>query len=105
MASSGQLRASIVAGAANNVLAEDRHGAALRDRGILYAPDYAINSGGLINVATEYRSDGYNESVAHEKIAEVYGTMLEIFERASREGLPTNIVADGIARERIQNGS
>lgn len=94
-----QLRCEVVAGAANNQLAEDRHGLVLRERGILYSPDYAINAGGLINVAHELR--GYDADGAREDVEAIYATMLEIFERADRVGRSTNLVADAIAEERI----
>lgn len=98
-ASLGLLNCAIVAGAANNQLSENRHGAALMERGILYAPDYAINAGGLINVAQEYQ--GYDLDRVRAKTSEIYETMLHIFERAQAENLPTHLVADRIAEERI----
>ena len=94
-----KLRCSIVGGAANNQLAEDYHGQALRQRGILYGPDYAINAGGLINVAQEYA--GYNPAEVRRKVEAIYDTMLQIFERADREERPTNEVADLIVEERL----
>ncbi|WP_199589833.1 Glu/Leu/Phe/Val dehydrogenase family protein [Lujinxingia litoralis] len=94
-----QLRCQIVAGAANNQLLEDRHGLELHNRGILYAPDYAINAGGLINVALEYV--GYDRERALAKTSEIYETMLAIFDRASSENLPTDVVADRIVEEKI----
>lgn len=94
-----QLKVDIVAGGANNQLAEDRHGMALKERGILYAPDYALNAGGLINVASEF--EGYNADRSREKTTRIYDTMLQIFERSAREGLPTNLVADRIVEEII----
>ncbi len=94
-----QIRAAIVAGAANNQLAEDRHGLALRDRGILYAPDYVINGGGIINISYEF--GGYDSNRARQHTARIHHQLLEIFDRAEQEGLPTNIVADHIAEERL----
>ena len=64
-----ELRCSIVAGSANNVLAESHHGEALAERGILYAPDYVINAGGLINVADEL--EGYNERRAVKRVMRI----------------------------------
>ena len=96
-----QLNCAIVAGAANNVLAEPRHGQALADRGILYAPDYAINSGGLINVAFEYRPEGYNAAEVQAKVSAVYETMATIFERSASTGRLPHEVADAMAEERI----
>jgi len=95
------INALIVAGAANNVLAESRHGDALHKRGILYAPDYAINAGGLMNVAVEFGPGGYDRAKAHTHVASLYDAMMHIFERAASEGLPTHQVADLIAEERI----
>ena len=94
-----QLRCEVVAGASNNQLAEDRHGQDLRGRGILYAPDYAINAGGLINVAQEYK--GYDRQKAEAKCSLIYDTMMQIFERAEKEEAPTGVVADRIVDEMI----
>lgn len=94
-----QLKCSIIAGASNNQLAENHHGQQVKDAGILYAPDYAINAGGLINVAEEFR--GYDPEAARQKCALIHDTMLEIFERAAREDLPTNVIADRIVEEMI----
>ena len=93
------LKCAIVAGASNNQLAEDHHGQMLRERGILYAPDYAINAGGLINVAQEYK--GYDATSAKEACTVIYETMMQIFERAEREGAPTGRVADQLVEEMI----
>lgn len=94
-----QLKAKVVAGAANNQLAEERHGQALRDRGILYAPDYVINAGGLIDVA-RFKINLDIEQ-ARTKLRQIDDTLTEIFERADKEGLPTSEVADRIAEERF----
>ena len=91
--------ASRVAGAANNQLAEDRHGQELHDRGILYAPDYVINAGGLINVYNELI--GYNREVAMRTARGIYASMLRLFEIARAQSLPTYIAADRLAEERI----
>ena len=93
-----RLKASIIAGAANNQLAEDFHGDALKKRGILYTPDYVINAGGIINVNYE---DNYDQAKALSKVDEIYGTLTEIFETADREHKTTNVVADSLARNRI----
>lgn len=95
------LNTKIVAGASNNVLAEDRHGVELFKRGILYAPDYAINAGGLINVAIEYSPGGYDAAKATEQVTGLYDALWAIFERAKSEDTPTHIVADRIVEERI----
>jgi len=95
-----RLKCEVVAGASNNQLAKPHHGAQLMERGILYAPDYAINAGGLINVAQEF--EGYDREAAMTKTKEIYDTMLAIFERAERDGRPTHQVADEIAEERFR---
>ncbi len=94
-----QLKVDIVAGASNNQLAEDRHGLELKERGILYAPDYALNAGGLINVASEF--EGYNVEKSRKLTTAIYDTMLGIFDRAMGEDAPTNEIADRIVEEII----
>ena len=95
-----RLRCRIVAGAANNQLKEERHGDALQKRGILYAPDFIINAGGVINVADEL--DGYNRERAYRKVAKVYDNLLKVFEIALRDGIPTYQAADRMAEERVE---
>jgi leucine dehydrogenase len=94
-----RLRCLIVAGAANNQLAEPRHGDDLHFRGILYAPDYAINAGGLINVALEL--EGYNADKARERTLKVYDTIHEIADRSRVSLTPTYRVADLIVEEKL----
>ncbi|MFP4598364.1 MAG: Leu/Phe/Val dehydrogenase [Persicimonas sp.] len=94
-----QLTCDIVAGAANNQLAEDRHGEILRDRGILYAPDYVINAGGLIHVAADYA--GQDGDWARTETEGIFDTLIEIFERADADNLPTGVVADRIVEEKL----
>jgi leucine dehydrogenase len=94
-----ELRCSIVAGSANNVLAESHHGEALSERGILYAPDYVINAGGLINVADEL--EGYNERRAVNRVMRIEDTIRRVIAISRRDGVPTNIAADTLALERI----
>ena len=93
------LKVDIVAGAANNVLAEARHGDELHRRGILYAPDYVINAGGLINVYGELSS--WTSERAMRKAGDIYSTLLRIFELSANEGVPTYVAADRIAEQRI----
>jgi leucine dehydrogenase len=93
------LKAKIVAGAANNQLAEPRHGDDLYARGILYAPDYAINAGGLINVAQEVK--GYDPRLARDKTLKIYDTIYDICERSKKLGAPTYKVADIIVEEKL----
>jgi leucine dehydrogenase len=93
------LRCSIIAGSANNILLEARHGAALAERGILYAPDYVINAGGLINVADEL--EGYDQTRATKRVARIYDSVKKIIAISKRDGVPTNVAADTLALERI----
>jgi leucine dehydrogenase len=95
-----RLRAGIVAGAANNQLAEDRHGDELAARGVLYAPDYVINAGGIISVALEIegaRDPGH----ALEQVTRIHGRLLGIFGEAEARGVAPHRVADAMARARI----
>jgi len=94
-----RLKCKIVGGSANNQLQEDRHGDALQDMGILYAPDYIINAGGVINVADGL--SGYNRERALRKAAGIYDTMLKVVEISRRDGIPTYKAADRLAEERI----
>ncbi|MDX2086875.1 MAG: Glu/Leu/Phe/Val dehydrogenase dimerization domain-containing protein [Kofleriaceae bacterium] len=94
-----RLRAPIVAGAANNQLAEPRHGDDLHARGILYAPDYAINAGGLINVAQEVT--GYDAQLARENTLKIFDTIWDICERSMRLAAPTYKVADIMVEEKL----
>ena len=94
-----QLRASIVAGSANNQLAEERHGRTLHQRNILYAPDYAINAGGVIWVSHEGPAFNAVAALAHVERIEV--TLAEIFARARKEGVPPEAAADLVAEDRF----
>lgn len=95
------LRTRIVAGSANNQLAEERHGLALKKSNILYAPDYAINAGGVINIYHEHKGD-YRQRDAFEHIARIYDTLQAIFKRSRRLDIPPSLAADQLAEERFQ---
>jgi leucine dehydrogenase len=95
----GRLRVDIVAGGANNQLAEDRHGDMLEERHITYAPDYVINGGGLINVNAELH--GWSAERGRSKAGEIYDTILRVFEIARDEGIPSYRAADRLAEQRI----
>jgi len=99
-----QLRAKVVAGCANNQLKEPRHGDKLTELDILYAPDYVINAGGIINIFFEQDEDGYSADKATAKVGEIYQTLTEIFERSKADNMPTYKVADIMAQEIIANG-
>ena len=95
-----ELRARAVCGLANNQLAEPRHGKMLQQFGIVYAPDYVVNAGGVI-----YGSDDifktHKTSEAENKIRGIGAVLLEIFARAEKEGRPTSDIADDMARQRL----
>ncbi len=96
------LKCSIVAGAANNQLKDESiHGQMLKDRGILYAPDYAINAGGLINVANEI--EGYNRDRAFSQAEGIYDILLTIFQLAEDENIPTYMAANRVAEKRMED--
>ncbi len=95
-----QFKFEIIAGSANNQLAEERHGDAIEERGILYAPDYVINAGGLINVYGEL--NGWTRERAQRKAGEIYDTLGQIFELAKEQGIPTYQAADRVAERRIE---
>ena len=95
-----KLDAEIVAGVANNQLAEERHGEALHEKGVLYAPDYVVNAGGMLNGSGDiFGSHDVDE--VRTRIDRIYDTVLEIFERSSSEHTPPHRIADEMARRRI----
>jgi leucine dehydrogenase len=96
------LRVKIVAGAANNQLATHEDAKRLAERNILYAPDYVINAGGLINVATELSPGGYNRAAAMARVAGIPATLTAIFARAEAEGRTTDEIAEALAADRIR---
>ncbi len=95
-----RFKVDIIAGAANNQLQEARHGDELEQRRILYAPDYVINAGGLINVYGELHN--WSADRARRKAGEIYDTLLQLFELAQEQGLPTYEAADRLAERRIE---
>jgi leucine dehydrogenase len=94
-----KLKVEIVAGAANNQLQEARHGDQLEEKGILYAPDYVANAGGVINVYSELA--GWSSARAFRKADEIYDTVLRVFQIAKQDGVPTHEAADRLAEQRI----
>jgi leucine dehydrogenase len=96
-----RLKCSIIAGAANNQLKnENVHGKAVMEKGILYAPDYAINAGGVINCFSEVH--GFSSDWALEKAEEIYQTIFNIVSRSKNENIPTYQIANAMAEERIK---
>lgn len=99
----GKIQARIVAGSANNQLADDAHGAALAARGILYAPDYVINAGGIIEIAHGVDFGGNHDDVEiYAHLDQIHDTLAEIFQRADAESATTNVIADNMAEERFR---
>jgi leucine dehydrogenase len=98
------IRARIIAGGANNQLRSPEDGRRLADAGILYAPDYVINAGGIINVACEYFGDVDDAGVT-ELVARIGPRLAGIFEEAERTGEPTNVIADRQARKIIADAA
>ena len=94
-----QLQASIVAGAANNQLLHAEHGLLLHQRNILYAPDYVINAGGVIFAGNRYLQ--MDDITLKKQVRNIAETLQCVFERAAQENLPTNVISDAIAKERI----
>lgn len=89
------LRAKLVCGAANNQLATEADGEALRERGILYAPDYVVNAGGIINVAAEYL--GETSAQVEQRVHQIAGRLLTVLRQATAEQRPPSVVADEMA--------
>lgn len=96
-----QLKCKIIAGPANNQLAEPRHGDILHERGILYVPDYVINSGGVINIIDDISGREYSKENAMKNTAKIYDACKKVFELAKRHGIPTYKAADKMVEERI----
>lgn len=96
-----QLKCKIVAGSANNQLAEEKHGEMLKEKGILYVPDFVVNSGGVINVYEELQ--GYNKERAMKRASAIYDAVKRIIEISKKENIPTFKAAERMAEERIEN--
>jgi leucine dehydrogenase len=90
-----RLKVGIVAGSANNQLAHQNYGTLLHERGILYAPDFVANAGGLIYVAAVYDHGSFDQ--AHQQVSDIYHTLMPIFERSITESVATNKIAEQIA--------
>ena len=96
-----ELKCSIICGAANNQLADEQiHGQAVKDKGIIYAPDYLVNAGGIINCYWEVI--GYNEDAARSQTEGIYDTTLNIFKKSADENIPTYLAANKLAEARIE---
>ena len=97
-----ELNCRAVAGCANNILLEPKHADDLRSRNILYAPDYVINAGGIINVSVELLPGGYDEKVAVERIDRIYDNLKKVFQISERENLSTRDAAAHLAEARLE---
>ncbi len=97
-----KLRCAVVAGCANNQLLESRHGDDLQKRGVLYAPDFVINAGGIINVSLELEPGGYDPEKARRKIQNIPRALKQIYQLGKREKIATHAAADRLAEERLQ---
>ncbi len=96
-----QFMCDIIAGGANNVLdEEDKHGQMLLDKGIIYAPDYVINAGGIINIASEL--EGYNEERALQNAGNIYNTITDILNYSEEHGMPAHKASNALAEKRIE---
>lgn len=96
----GKFKCKVIAGGANNQLAEARHGDQLRELGILYAPDFVINAGGLMNVFVEL--EGYSPELALDKTKKVYDNIKKVYQLAKRDNVGTHVAAERLAEERIK---
>ena len=94
-----QLKARVVCGAANNQLKEDRHGQILKEKGILYAPDYLVNAGGVMNVSIEF--EGWSDAKSRRMVDTIFDKTLEVFAISEEENIPVNQAADVMAEKRI----
>jgi leucine dehydrogenase len=99
-----RLKAKIVAGAANNVLLREEHGDRLRELGILYAPDYVINAGGIINVSIEVEKGGYDEARSRKKVENIYEALKTVFRMGREQKLSMNRASNLLAEQRIAQG-
>ena len=95
------LTCRVIAGAANNQMKEERHGQIIQDKGILYAPDFIINAGGVINVADELLDGTYNRERALRKVDGIYKSIEQVIAISKRDHIPTYKAAEVLAEERI----
>jgi leucine dehydrogenase len=93
------LKCQIISGAANNQLKESKHGQILKEKNILYAPDYLINAGGLMNVSIEF--EGWNDSKSRRMVDTIYDTSMKVFKIAEDQNIPVNQAADVLAENRL----
>ena len=98
-----KLHCKVIAGAANNVLLREEHGLRLKEAGILYAPDYVINAGGIINVSIEVEGE-YEAERSRKKVENIYVALKRVFEIAKEQNISTNEASNHLAEERLARG-
>lgn len=98
------MRCKAIAGCANNQLLRDEHASFLQSRDILYAPDYVVNAGGLLNVASEIEETGYDPKTPRDKTHQIYDCLLGIYEIAEKNHISTHAAANALAEYRIKYG-
>ena len=98
-----RLNCMAIAGGANNQLSSPRVAEKLMDKEILYAPDYVINAGGLINATAEFNNGGYNAVASRDKVDSIYDILLKLFDQAEKEQKPTCIVANEMAEYNLKH--
>jgi leucine dehydrogenase len=96
-----ELQCAAICGCANNQLATDEDGDRLADAGVLYAPDYVANAGGVINIADELGPSGYDRERAYARVATIEETVRRVFDRATADGVTPARAADRLAEERL----
>ena len=98
-----RMNCDIIAGAANNQLEDEkRHGKIIMEKGIIYAPDFMINAGGLINVGLDYLGN-YSRERVFKKVERIYNTVLDIIHKTKQEKIPTQEAAIRLATQRIND--
>lgn len=98
-----KLHCKAIAGSANNQLSDPDQGRALMEQGILYAPDYVINAGGIINASVEFDPRGYDPKIARDKVNHIYDTLLLIFDKSERKHQSTSQTADELAEYKLSH--
>jgi leucine dehydrogenase len=99
-----RFRTKVIAGAANNILLREEHGQRLKEAGILYAPDYVINAGGIINVSIEVEREGYDADRSRKKVENIHHALQRVFAIAREQNISTNEASNRLAEERLQRG-
>jgi leucine dehydrogenase len=99
-----RLKCAVIAGAANNQLHEPRHGKMLMDKGLVYAPDFVINAGGIVNISVEFHEGGYDAKAAHEKVGNIGKAVADVLKLGRERGIPSSEAAVQLAHARLAAG-